>query len=331
MRLLFLTDTHIRGNSPRHRIDDFPQTLRRKLEEVIEIVEREQVDYVLHGGDLFDRPTLSPAVVREFSQLFRRIPVPIYTVPGNHDIYGHNPDTIERTMLGLLEGFGAIQLLREGKYVKLEKEGCVVQLTGQPFHYELDKRDFKLDYHIENQISADFCIHIVHGMLVHRPLPEGVAYTLTEQIWGSDVDLWLSGHYHAGFPLQQKNGQTILNPGAISRINSHPSEMKRQPQIALIDCNQKLTVQLVPLKAAAQGNEVLDRSQLEQAAYRQEKLNSFVQQVQEAGQFQMMDITDIIEEISRLTEIDSDVKKEALEWIAKVQEEEQEREGVEST
>lgn len=320
MKLLYLTDTHIRGTSPRHRLDDFSLAMRRKLQEVKEIVEREQVDYVLHGGDVFDRPTLSPAIVREFAQLLRQIPVPIYAIAGNHDIYGHNPSTIDRTMLGLLDGFGTLQLLHEGEAVRLEKEGCVVHLSGQPFHFDLDKRDFPLDYHVKKQFAAHFCIHMVHGMLVHRPLPEGVAYTLTEQIWESDVDLWLSGHYHAGFPIQRKNGKWIVNPGALARVHSQPSEIKRQPQVVLINCGETMQVSLIPLQSAAKGSDVLDRSQLEQMAYRQERLHSFVQQVQAAGDLQAMEITDIIEEISQLRDIDDEVKKEALARIAKVQE-----------
>lgn len=60
MKILYMTDTHIRGTSPRSRTDDFQQAIREKIEEVIDIAERERVDLVLHGGDLFDRPNLSP-------------------------------------------------------------------------------------------------------------------------------------------------------------------------------------------------------------------------------------------------------------------------------
>src|SRR3954452_25337411 len=98
MRILYMTDTHIRGTSPRSRIDDVEKTIRLKLEEVIQIAEREKVDFILHGGDVFDRPNLSPAVVREFALLFRRFPAPVYAIDANHDIYEHNPATTPRTM-----------------------------------------------------------------------------------------------------------------------------------------------------------------------------------------------------------------------------------------
>ena len=74
MRFLYVTDTHIRGTSPRSRTDDFPLAIRKKLQEVIELAHREEVDAVLHGGDLFDRPDISPAVVREFLRALRSGP-----------------------------------------------------------------------------------------------------------------------------------------------------------------------------------------------------------------------------------------------------------------
>ncbi|BCU82011.1 exonuclease SbcD [Polycladomyces abyssicola] len=320
MRLLYLTDTHIRGTSPRSRTDDFPTAMRRKLEEVIQLAHDRQVDAVLHGGDFFDRPDLSPAVVREFASLLRRLKVPLYTIAGNHDIYGHNPDTVDRSMLGLLDAFGVIRLLRPGETVKLERGGVTVQLSGQPFHHELDKRDPGLDYAVSNVTGADFCVHMVHGMAVDRHLPEGVPHTLLDHLWFDSVDVLLTGHYHAGFPVQRREGRYIVNPGALARINNHPSEMRRQPQVALLTFAESVQVELIALQCAAKGTDVLDRSYLEQAAYREEKLAAFVRQVRATGEFQGIDAIDIIEEIARLEGIEPDVKYEAMRRIAIVQE-----------
>lgn len=321
MRILYFTDTHIRGTSPRSRIDDFQLTIRRKIEEVIEIAEREQVDFVLHGGDVFDRPNLSPAVVREFAHVFRQFQAPIYAIAGNHDIYGHNPNTIERTMLGLLDAFGMIRLIGEKEKVTLEKDGLIVQLSGQPFHYDLDKREIPLDYHRANESEANYCIHMVHGMLVDRALPDGVPHTMVGDVWCDDVDILLTGHYHAGFPLQHRNGKYIVNPGALARINNHPSEIKRMPQVALIELGDQIQIKMIPLRSATRGEEVLDRSYIEKNMYRQEQLASFVQQIRSATDFQAVDVLDIIEEISRINGIEEEVKFEAQRRIAVEQEE----------
>ncbi|MBD1373187.1 metallophosphoesterase family protein [Hazenella sp. IB182357] len=323
MRILYFTDTHIRGTTPRSRTDDFLATLREKIEEVIEIADKEQVDYVLHGGDVFDRPNLSPAVVREFAALFRKLNVPIYTIAGNHDIYGHNPQTIDRTMLGLLDAFGTVRLLHEGDRVKLHQNGITVQLSGMPFHYDLDKRDVALDYQVKNEMNADYCIHMVHGMLVERALPESVPHTLVHETWCEDVDVLLTGHYHAGFPIQERAGKYVVNPGALARINNHPSEMKRMPQVAVLQFNNEININFIRLQKAKTGADILDRSYLEKAAYQEERLAEFIQQVRSGTDFEEIDIREIILQISGAENVEEEVRMEAMRRIAVEQEKEE--------
>lgn len=108
------------------------EALRNKLNEVIDIAGREKVNAVLHGGDLFDRPDLSPAVVRDFARLLRRLETPVYTIAGNHDIYGHNPETVDRSMLGLLDAFGTVRLIRAGEKICLEEGESVCNSPANP-------------------------------------------------------------------------------------------------------------------------------------------------------------------------------------------------------
>jgi DNA repair exonuclease SbcCD nuclease subunit len=67
MRFLYFTDTHIKGTTPRNRTDDFYETLKSKFNEIKTISEELNIDYILHGGDWFDRPDVSPSIVREFA------------------------------------------------------------------------------------------------------------------------------------------------------------------------------------------------------------------------------------------------------------------------
>lgn len=321
MRLLYLTDTHIRGTSPRSRTDDYQQTLKHKLQEIQGLIQEHEVDIVLHGGDVFDRPNLSPAVVRDFVQLFQQFDVPIYAVAGNHDIYGHNPATLDRTMLGLLDALGIIQLLDEGDHVRIDRGDISVQLSGRAFHFDLDKREVSSDYCVTNQTGAEYTIHMVHGMLVNRGLPDGVAHTLLDQVkLSSAPDILLTGHYHAGFPMERHDGKYIINPGAIARVNNHPSEISRMPQVVLIELTDEIQIQFLPLQTAEAGEIVLDRTYLEQAQYRQEKFDSFVQEIQAVSNFRSLEVTEIIDEISQLEQIEPVVRQEALRRIAAVQE-----------
>ena len=66
---MFLTDTHIRGTTPKNRLDNFPETLENKFKEIIQIINNYNIDFLLHGGDLFDRPDVSISIMSNFAEL----------------------------------------------------------------------------------------------------------------------------------------------------------------------------------------------------------------------------------------------------------------------
>ncbi|WP_059105232.1 metallophosphoesterase family protein [Shouchella shacheensis] len=322
MKFLYFTDTHIRGTAPKNRLDAFPETLKGKITEVLQIAKREEVDVLLHGGDVFDRPDLSPSVVGQFAQLFRDVDAPIYTISGNHDTFGHNPDTVSRTMLGLLDAFGIMKLIHPGEPVVIEGEGVRVQISGQPYHYDLDQRDPKLDYYPLNDTKADVLIHLAHSMLVEKALPEGIPHTLVDHIWTTPADVILTGHFHSGFGIKERDGKFICNPGAISRINNHWTEMERLPKVIIGTITHKdgISLREETLTVAKKGSEVLDRTYIEKAGHQEEKLHEFVQQVREQSSFQTLQMSDIIQELATLSNVEEKVKQEALRRMTAVEE-----------
>ncbi|GAF63578.1 DNA repair exonuclease [Bacillus sp. TS-2] len=321
MKFLYFTDTHIRGTTPKNRLDDFVESLKNKIKEIIDIANEEEVDFILHGGDVFDRPDLSPNVVGQFAKLFKEANSPIYAISGNHDTFGHNPNTLSRTMLGLIDSFGLMTVIHPHQPILIEKDGLKVQLSGQPYHYDLDQRDPKLDYYPLNEHKADILIHMVHSMLVEKALPDGIPHTLIDHIWGTTADILLTGHYHGGFGIKEREGTYICNPGAIARVNNHSSEIIRKPQIILGELSKDyIQLKQRVLKVAAKGEQVLDRSFLEKAVHQEQKLHQFIQQVKEQSDFQSIKMTDIIQELAAMSNVENEVKEEALRRITVVEE-----------
>lgn len=317
MKLLFFTDSHIRGTNPRSRTDDFYSTLKNKFNELIEIIRQNEIDYVLHGGDWFDRPDISPSIVREFAMIIKRFNRPIYTISGNHDIYGHNPDTLSRTMLGLLEGTEIINVLKYGQPVILEKDGLKVQIYGNSYNYEIDG-DKQQDYYIvKKDPEVKYCINIVHGMLLPRPFIEGIKYTLIDEILTTDADITLAGHYHSGFGIKKLGDKYFVNPGSFARISSLKSELTRKPEVVIIDLSDKIEVWSVKLESALPGEEVLNREHIETARNRAYKLNQFFQSAEASGEFKhiRIDINKIIDEIASAQGLKDEVKLETIKRI----------------
>lgn len=320
MRLLFFTDSHIRGSSPKNRKDDFVETLEKKLLEIVDIIDNNDIDYVLHGGDLFDRPDVSISVTGRFSKILKKIKIPFYIVSGNHDVYGHNPNTVNRTMLGLLSELGIFNVINENERVYLNKGQIKVQITGQPYIYDIDDI-INRKYYILDEVDStvDYAIHIVHGMLLDRPFIKGVPYTLVEDIKDTKANITLAGHYHSGFNKMVIDNKYFLNPGSIVRISNSLREMDRKPKVIIIDLNNGIDIIDVYLENALDGDLVLDRQEIEKNIFKRERIYEFKQTVDSALNFEKMDINDVLIEVSNSEGLSEDVKIEALDRIAMIQ------------
>lgn len=320
LRLLFFTDTHIRGSTPKNRKDNFVESLERKFNEISKIIRDNNVDFVLHGGDLFDRPDVSISIVSKFAKILDNIQVPIYLISGNHDIYGHNPDTLSRTMLGLLDALGVIQTIKYNEKVILEKDDIKVQLTGLPYIYDIDASNNK-DNYIVKEVNPDvnYSIHMVHGMLLDKPFIQGVPYTLIDDIKDTLADITLAGHYHAGFKTTQYEDKFFINPGSLVRISNSLKEIDRIPKIILIELTHKINIKEIPLVTALPGNEILDRSEIELNQFRGERILEFKQTIDSALDFEKLDINEVLIEVSNAAGVEDNVKVEALRRIALIQ------------
>ncbi|MGI5921802.1 MAG: metallophosphoesterase family protein [Syntrophomonadaceae bacterium] len=319
MRFLFLTDTHIRGSNPQNRTDNLPESLRDKLVEVMEIASRYQVDYILHGGDFFDTPSPSLAVTADFLALFSACRIPVYTIPGNHDLFGANQNSLPRTLLGFLARLGFIKLLEAGRPVYLDKHNCRVQISGQPYHYDMDRRDPELDYTIKKN-GADMAIHLVHGMLVNEKSFPG-DQTQIDQILDTQAEITLCGHNHLGFGIIEKNGKSFINPGALVRLSNHRSEITRPVQVVLINLDgNQIESTLLPLKTARPGQEVLDRSKVEERNALQMKIDMFAQEIKQVANMEQMNVKNIIDEVVQSLGESPQIRQEALDRIARVEE-----------
>ncbi|HHY48060.1 MAG TPA: serine/threonine protein phosphatase [Firmicutes bacterium] len=319
MRFLYLTDTQGRGNSPQSRRDDFLATLEAKLREVVEIALEYRVDAILHGGDFFDIPNPSLPVAWRVIAPFWESRIPVYGVGGNHDFYGYNPETLPRTVLGFLGQLGAVRLLLPGRPVYFDDGNVRVQVTGQHYHYDIDRRDRRFDYWIKKN-GCDVAIHIVHGMVVERALAPGVPFTTPDQILDTEADITLCGHNHLGFPDVAVGGKYILNPGALVRLTANPADIARHPQVLLIDLDGGISYRKIRLKSAPEGEDVIDRSAALEAELKARKFSEFVQNVKDSGEFKTVDIGALIQEIAGRKSLPGKVRERALKIISDVQE-----------
>lgn len=321
MKLLYITDTHLRYYAPRSRTDLFFETLINKMEEIGDIIKRENVTALLHGGDLFDRPDAQIAVAGKFAAILMSYGVPIYIISGNHDSFGQNPSTIDRSMLGLLASLGVVHLL-DNESVLLEEGDLHVEVHGTPFHFDLD-RDPE-NYLYERDLRADYSIQLVHGFLLDRPFIKGINFTLIDEIENTDADLVLAGHYHSGFPTTTRKGTTFMNPGSLVRMSNTESERSRMPKAILIDLKMQggavvHQITEIPLLSAKPGADIMVDKEPMKYHYKNQAIESFEKMIEIdpiAGETNLMVA---LLTIAKKAEIPSEILKEAEERLDRAQ------------
>lgn len=321
MKILFLTDTHIRANSPKSRLDDFDKAIEDKFCDISKIIDKYNIDFILHGGDLFDRPDISVKSVSKFGNILKNLGIPIYIISGNHDIFGHNPNTIDRSMLGLLNSLDIVKLIEYNKPYIFNYGEEKIQLSGIPYIYNIDD-DEKSYYKVKKLENIDLHIVLIHSLLLEKPFIKNIPYTLIDDIKDIDADIILSGHYHTGYGIKKVNGKYFANPGSVARMNNSSIEIKRKPKVIVIDYNKnkEVSLQEIELKSAKNGKEIFNLND-NSAELRYESLEEFKLMVRQNTDLDNYNIYSIIEEISNKKELPEEIINEAINRINECKEE----------
>lgn len=289
-KFIFLTDTHCRVNNPVSRKDNFSETILNKIEWCMAYA-RENNAIVLHGGDWVNRPDTSPAYVAKLCTILNKYNVPIYGIVGNHDIYGYNQATFQRTPLAIANACNAFKIIHDNETVRIEDGTCTILLTGSSSSPLIDRNGGVNEYFTPNRKTPkaveEIRIHIVHGFLTDTHWPDSVPHTRFEQIANTDADILLTGHEHTGYGIKPFGTSVACNPGALGRVSASVGDVNRRVNICEIETTSsgKFRIKLVPLPEdiARPAEEVLDREKLEEEKETAVKLETFSQQIQQVN------------------------------------------------
>jgi predicted phosphodiesterase len=255
IKLGFFTDTHFRYETPEERIDNFLKSSLLKLEEIGQIFEDEQVDYILFGGDLYDSDHVASSVITGVQSILKSWNKDIIGVIGSHDYYGYQMKTLKSTALGITESAGLITLLggvghQESIVLRDTNSPCTeVTIEGLPHTYTFTDDE----HNMYSDKLSKFQIQIVHVDLNDKIVPW--RHILIKDGL-TDSDLVLSGHYHPGWKkaIVKKSAisnttTTYINPGSIARMKN--TGVFRIPRVCIIEVTEDtFTHKFIELKSA---------------------------------------------------------------------------------
>ena len=318
IKIFAIGDIHNMGNNPTCRTDFFPETLNKKINEVVDIVNNENADLVLFTGDLFHTPDTANQIVKNFGKNLLRINCPKYSLIGNHDIYGGNLNSAERSKIGLLEAFDVLNLFTDNNPLIFEKDNIKVQITGQSYVSDIDTATDKQKYYcVKKQENVDVAIHLIHGFLIDTSLP--FPHTSVNEIKDTEADITISGHLHYPFEKVIDN-KLFINPGALGRITASKTEL-RQPFILKIEIEgNTYQVTKVPITSAPAFEEVIDRTKLKEDLKEIYNLDAFINSIKSFSAQNDLDFEQLVKYLAKEENVSEKVVEDTIAEINKAQE-----------
>jgi exonuclease SbcD len=312
-------DLHYRLQNPKARLDDYREALEYKLSEVYKLAEKHKAHGIIIPGDLFDSASISIPGIYSLAKLLSIAPCSVVTIPGNHDGYGHNLDSIARTPYGLLRELEYINCVHDMPISVHGADVPNIHISGHGYNTETDNN--LTQYCLPNDVLRGINIHVTHGMLLEKPMMEGVKHTLLSDLEklqnNPEVEMphvLINGHYHFGLPLTRVGKTLVINPGALGRLTAHMEEINREVKVALLTINgaDDYNAKFIPLKSAQPGHVVLSREHIEEAKQRDERLDTFLKLLASEGEQKYLELEEIMEGIAKKENIPEEVVKEGL-------------------
>lgn len=318
MNVLYITDTHLTAKDPASRTDSYEIATLRKLIYLGKVIQKNKVSLVIHGGDMFHSARVSLKYSGMIAKIIRSWGIPVYVVPGNHDTYGYNMNTIDQTTLGFFAKAGVVRLLTSLEPLTFSINGLNISVDGREYYADIDKgnaNDFKISK------KADYNILVYHGMLLEKPFYPGIPYTLIDDVY-TEADMVLAGHYHPGFKTKTRaignKDVTFINPGSLLRVESTRLDIPKALMINFDASSGSLKVSYkeFEIKCAEQSNKIFD---LQSKASKKQFAQSMVTFTNSLKQLTNLktskSVYDMIKDIGVQQAIDQDIIDAALKYI----------------
>lgn len=216
----FFTDSHFSVIRQDFRTDSFFESVLFKLKQIYEHFEKEGCEFVLFGGDFFDKySSNSKPMIRQIRDIIISSKLTTYFIIGQHDLNGYNRETYSGSNLGFLEA------ICDGKLVLISDHLEVGGIHVYASH--VDQAPDKVLSSIPENLRKPVVV-LVHSLLCEKAGFPGVidVHSLPK----TRANLVLSGDLHSGCLETESKGTIFYNPGSLART----SRENRKPKACVV-------------------------------------------------------------------------------------------------
>ena len=263
MRLLITGDWHVTDKCPENRIDNYEDTLFKKLEFIFGVANKNKCFGILQPGDLFDHYNPPYQLFIRLVELCKKYNhITLYTVFGQHDLRYRNKEN------------SALSALRVVCDRVMPLEGGERCLPDDVYIGGVGFGEIIPDYIKDEEKD----VLLIHKMIVDEKLWEGQTdcFDARSFLRLNKFDLIVSGDNHKFF-IKKFNNRFLFNMGSLMRSNI--SQVDHQPTIAIFDTDTK-QYQLIPIPIEPP-EKVFKMEKLEREKIKNEKLEAFVKGLSE--------------------------------------------------
>lgn len=223
VKFAYITDTHIRPTKPRQRVEtNFADVVFGKFEYFLKKCEEEEVEFIIHGGDVFDSPNPSTRTIVRTMDLLRKYAIPFITTVGQHDCFGTTDVwSYKDSALGILEAQGLVTVLLGGRRFRHPYESLHIQGYG---YKEKETEEFLQG--TEPLPHSGFRVCVVHAPVGAN---EDRSWRSIEE-FSPNANLTFFGDIHTDL-FENVNGCFLGGP----MVRQKQNEMHHQPQFYIFE------------------------------------------------------------------------------------------------
>ena len=288
VNILAFGDLHYSFDPPASRKPTYRSELDAMLREIRGTAKMLKSSAIVSAGDHFHRKgRTSHAEVRSLMELYRHlgsIGVEFLSIPGNHDMIGHNVKSATETQpLGVLQQGGVVTLVSE---IPVDLgEGVIV--VGIPYEFNATPVTTAAYLHrFRDSFQNSKTVVVVTHAEILSPAQADPYIDAIRNVADTRVVI-LNGHIHEGFWEHRRKDSVFIATGSIARTSI--AEKDRTPCVVSVTIKgPKIEVVDIPLRSALP---IVDAFDFESAGpATNEDLDRFVELVGSEGEEDRLDV-----------------------------------------